>query len=331
MPGSIHSYTLKRNRSYSTTWTACSPPSEPVSKLSKLKNSFVIFTHKLARPFTHISNDNDKANSRLVQWVDTQRRPSLASNIFQRFRSEVSLERKTRKGSADHDFAYEQRHYLLKATRSHTKLSLEDSSQVENTERNSQTVPASPQLPRLIVSRQTQPELPGILVQCDSSCTSSTKPCNNSSLLIPPSHPLPSHSRNPSHISSSNITVDSEHLTAKEFADLTGIRIQSDDDDEIPTSNTQLRTSSCSISSACSKPQIWDREFWQSPSKLAQDLASQDNLDHRDEPPVFNQLRRMNTRSSDKLSNHSRNLVIKKGRFEICLEAADDQTVPSNT
>ncbi|SAM05901.1 hypothetical protein [Absidia glauca] len=55
------------------------------------------------------------------------------------------------------------------------------------------------------------------------------------SLQNAPSHHNYHHSRHPSHISfmsASNITVNSEDLTAKEFADMTGIKIIPDTDDD---------------------------------------------------------------------------------------------------
>jgi hypothetical protein len=113
------------------------------------------------------------------------------------------------------------------------------------------------------------------------------------------------HHRNTSCISTSNITVNSENLTAREFADMTGIRICSDDeslDDELVVDHASTLQKTCAseeelishgslfwtphttiysnhitansfgghsrTSSMFKKPQIWEQEFWKSSEDL---------------------------------------------------------------
>jgi hypothetical protein len=113
------------------------------------------------------------------------------------------------------------------------------------------------------------------------------------------------HHRNASCISTSNITVNSEDLTAREFADMTGIRICSDDentDDELVVERSSTPQKTCAsdeelishsslfstphttvysnhitvsslgghsrTSSTLKKPQIWEQEFWKNSEDL---------------------------------------------------------------
>lgn len=113
------------------------------------------------------------------------------------------------------------------------------------------------------------------------------------------------HHRNASCISTSNITVNSEDLTAREFADMTGIRICSDDenmDDELVVERASTPQKTCAsdeelishsslfstphttvysnhitvsslgghsrTSSTLKKPQIWEQEFWKNSEDL---------------------------------------------------------------
>ncbi|KAI8576328.1 hypothetical protein K450DRAFT_291619 [Umbelopsis ramanniana AG] len=113
------------------------------------------------------------------------------------------------------------------------------------------------------------------------------------------------HQRNSSCISTSNFTVNSENLTAREFADMTGIRICSDDedlDDELVVERASTPQKTCQsdeelisqsslfstphttiysnhitansfgghsrTSSTLKKPQIWEQEFWKNSEDL---------------------------------------------------------------
>lgn len=162
------------------------------------------------------------------------------------------------------------------------------------------------------------------------------------------------HIRHYSHvscISSSNITVNSEDLTAKEFADIAGIRILSEeendtihdrpiesgskictfcgtDDNELPSlivtsshhNNSSILRSSHSISSNNSsvynnnnndEPQIWDNDFWQKPGTSSSIIEP---------PPILHELKRYNTQQQD--------TYIKKGRFEIHLSSSSNVSSP---
>jgi hypothetical protein len=149
-----------------------------------------------------------------------------------------------------------------------------------------------------------------------------------------------SHIRHYSHvscISSSNITVNSEDLTAKEFADIAGIRILSEDENDpidsnacslinkkicthcgdeennipsliVTSSNSSHHNNASSILSKSSlyndmildEPQIWDNDFWQRPGSSR--LAA---------PSILHELKQNVSLNQD--------TYIKKGRFEIHL------------
>ncbi|KAI9276086.1 hypothetical protein BY458DRAFT_506322 [Sporodiniella umbellata] len=100
------------------------------------------------------------------------------------------------------------------------------------------------------------------------------------------------HGRHYSHvscISASNITVNSEDLTAKEFAEIAGIHILSDEEEEevaIPekkcafcstsdmsssliVTNHTVHSTLSSCSTSASNNNIWDLEFWKHPLQPA--------------------------------------------------------------
>ncbi|KAF7721495.1 hypothetical protein EC973_004634 [Apophysomyces ossiformis] len=213
-------------------------------------------------------------------------------------------------------------------------------------------------------------------------------------------------------------SANSEDLTAKEFASITGIKIlpeDSDDEDrkiycEQHTKNhavsTQhglsnrcyncpfhqqvhehnadeeedisvysdfsMQSQDASCSHRNSQYQIWDSRFWQKPENMhPPDENYYDSTDHVavakfhmtenilrkpsqrstatmrtilsddtaiDEPPILQELRRMNSKKSAILSNtekqkvdNSRNCVIRKGRFEIHLETAEKSNQTENS
>lgn len=218
-----------------------------------------------------------------------------------------------------------------------------------------------------------------------------------------------------------DMTVKSEELTAREFADMTGIKIISDDEhddsyssdvmvshaiDRVETKGSVLTadvlhqssiTATSSIHSAethawsikC-KPQIWDSGFWQKPdcctaqcqpcqqpipihvipqkiddkprpqttatssedttstmlsnlfscntasscgSSIDSELLSSSPRTHDDEivaePPLISQLRRTSCTSAIKRNEQSGGVIIKKGRFHICLGDTQDTHIPS--
>lgn len=146
------------------------------------------------------------------------------------------------------------------------------------------------------------------------------------------------HIRHYSHVScisatsTHNLTtsVNSEDLTAKEFADIAGIRILSEDDDthtceekictncgdndRMPSlvvtsrisNSSMIRGSDGSSIYYCppdeeeEEPQIWDNQFWRKPGQ-------QDTLMM---PPILHELK------------HHQDTFLKKGRFEIHLSSA---------
>lgn len=173
-----------------------------------------------------------------------------------------------------------------------------------------------------------------------------------------------SHIRHYSHvscISSSNITVNSEDLTAKEFADIAGIRILSEEDDDpiesdacsllnkkickhcgdeennmpsliVTSSNSSHYNNANSTLSRGSiyndimmlddEPQIWDTDFWQRPGERSSSSRPAT-------PSILHELKQNVSLSQD--------TYIRKGRFEIHLsnnntteDAAPNKTQQSN-
>ncbi|KAG0172141.1 hypothetical protein DFQ28_004293 [Apophysomyces sp. BC1034] len=386
---------LKRNRSASTSRT---PPPEPVSKLSKLKSGWAKLTSLGLR------GQDDKSKR---GW--DQRRYSLS--VFTHcFRSEENLQ-PPKPAFAGDDF-FERNRYK-KSSLSQTKLDLKKPRNEEtNMNQNAQTVPAVCRTPAW--SNPKKQPLPSILIRQQPSADEpvfTRHHRHTSSALSAPAftqkRKSTSHIRHYSHvsyISSSNITVNSEDLTAKEFADIAGIKILSEDDDrsdedrddhkccyceddDVAIRSTSSRSglatpqrhdlvdeeSQLSVKSYCSmhshdtrscarKPKIWDNDFWRKPGddSLAPPNDTKQSIEKQRsrtsvnsqlpplpssslEPPILHELRKMNTMSSEKLTNQDAqqltvqstcSRVIRKGRFEIHLEVtggeqpeAPDQTV----
>ncbi|KAI8880045.1 hypothetical protein K501DRAFT_161128, partial [Backusella circina FSU 941] len=147
-----------------------------------------------------------------------------------------------------------------------------------------------------------------------------------------------SHIRHYSHVScmsASNITVNSENLTAKEFADIAGIRILSEDE-EYSSSTFQSFNSSDNYTSHSSPLDtiqdadhdlnIWDVNFWQQPGDDLQQVSSP-HLHQNEEPPILHQLRRRDYN----LSSNQQDTIIRKGRFEIHLSHCNHSNTISST
>lgn len=109
---------------------------------------------------------------------------------------------------------------------------------------------------------------------------------------------------------SSNLTVHSENLTAKEFADMTGIKILPEDEEEKVLIAPQESYISSSHSLQISD-YIWNSSFWKNPKNNDQ-LTLQP---YRIEPPPI--LRELKHHKTDL----SQDTFIKRGRFEIHLYA----------
>jgi hypothetical protein len=341
MTNAFSALSLKRNRSTSTTPTKANSYSEPVSKLSKLKSGFSIFS-KITDVLQPNNQDYEQKENKRTSWI----------GLLQYFRTTTDTDgtRLRRKATYDSDSYYEYHHY-------HKKQQI--------LERNNHTLPAT--------------NLTSILIKQSSGSTNPSQQTSSQPQLTK----ISSRRSNATHISVSNITVNSEDLTAKEFADIAGIRILPevvDDpiiDQERKVTNTcstsnsfiedvQMRTVSTAqgfldehysviscISVRENKPNIWDIEFWQNPED--QLLVSRNNstLTRRStskstnnkpqqstnvtvvEPPILHELRRMNTRNNEKKkidsSSSQQHCVIKKGRFEIRLgdmttNSTDQQT-----
>lgn len=334
---------LKRNRSTSKAHSFTNV--EPVSKLSKLKSGFSLFS---------------KITQSLSQ-EDSHKR----SGLFQYFRNNSNNDYD--KKAYDNDRHYEYNHYYSTKKSDHEK-------------RNIHTLPTA-----------TTKKLTGILIK--RSGTNPTTIAFKHFDEPENSHHQFSSSRGRhrtySNATISNMTINSEDLTAKEFADITGIRILpeensieddieviegyrrdidreqrrfSQDEDVIMNNATissrytndhheRLSVLSCtsfqSYSTQNNKLKIWDNEFWSHPELPTMATVSRSNTTcstnagkttalsmsdgglnrklstrsttttHLSEPPILHELRRMNTTGND--TN-----FIKKGRFEIHLGNAAD-------
>ncbi|CAO3615318.1 unnamed protein product [Mucor hiemalis] len=327
---------LKRNRSTSKAHSFTNV--EPVSKLSKLKSGFSLF-------------------SRITQSLSQE---DKRSGLFQYFRNNSNSDNDRK--AYDNDRHFEHNQYYSAKKSDHEK-------------RNIHTLPTA-----------TTQKLTGILIKRSGT--------NPTTIAFKHYEPENSHQfstgrgrrRTYSNATISNMTINSEDLTAKEFADIAGIRILPEEENTIEDdieviegcrrdvdneqrkfsqdedivmnnatissryTNDRLSVLSCtsfqSYSTQSNKLKIWDNEFWFHPevpvatasritaSKTTVLSMSDSGLNRKlstrstrlAEPPILHELRRMNTTGND--SN-----FIKKGRFEIHLGNAVDggDSITSNT
>lgn len=171
----------------------------------------------------------------------------------------------------------------------------------------------------------TTPKLTGILIKrSDTTPTSTT-------------HHKQTNKRSRAQ---SNLTVNSEDLTAKEFANIAGIRILP----EVTTTSSSLEqqrkftiidedlelhtiTSNYYTTLSLNEFNIWDNQFWSHPHHHTEEQHQQQ--DDRNllppiivDPPILHELRRMGTTEKE--------CVIKKGRFEIQLNSALTTSTTNN-
>ncbi|KAI9354925.1 hypothetical protein BD770DRAFT_411938 [Pilaira anomala] len=187
----------------------------------------------------------------------------------------------------------------------------------------------------------TTPKLTGILIKrSDTTPTSTT-------------HHKQTNKRSRAQ---SNLTVNSEDLTAKEFANIAGIRIlpeitttssleqqqQQQRKFTIVDEDLELNTIASNYYTTLSLNEfnIWDNQFWSHPHphhphhhpevQQPQQQQQQQQQDDRDllpssiivDPPILHELRRMGTTEKE--------FVIKKGRFEIQLNSTTTTTNNNN-
>ncbi|KAI8890483.1 hypothetical protein K501DRAFT_281794 [Backusella circina FSU 941] len=306
---------LKRNRSTSTCKTSSSSTGEPVSKLSRLKNSgFSIFS-KLSNS-THNTKNKNESNT-------SSKHHSFIDFFNQYFRSiDGTVHNNShlrRKNTYESDKNYEFNHYRREARKK--KLAL-------NAERNVYTVPTPKKLKSILIKHGHSRSV--LTTMADASLVAETS--------IPIRY-------------SNTLTTNSEDLTAKEFADIAGIRILSEDQHQSETEDSIMHSISSRTPSSFGQsstddhhltvvshaslasrgdiqPKIWDNDFWLNSEENSSRAVSRNNSTRRDmlepvlesganmvEPPILHELRRMGTCGSDKSG------VIKKGRFEIYLES----------
>ncbi|CAO3645580.1 unnamed protein product [Mucor fragilis] len=192
---------LKRNRSTSTSKAHSVGSSEPVSKLSRLKSGLNIFS-KISDAIAQHQHDS--------QFSSYTKRTSFVG-ILQYFRNDQDTRNKSRlrrKATYDSDGYYEYHQYHQKLNRKQTNA--------RQVERNIHTLP-TPQAKKLT----------SILIkQSGTNLVSQQQQQQHHQQLTKVS----SRRSNATHVSASNITVNSEDLTAKEFADIAGIRILPEND-----------------------------------------------------------------------------------------------------
>lgn len=284
---------LKRNRSTNKSFSS-SHTTEPVTKLSKLKSGFSIFSRKL------LSHHHDHTTNSSTKTKRSSTASILIVGLFQYFRStedhrisksnsscnsSSSTTELKRKATFDSDRNFEYNHYYnrknveesnihaLPITTSNSKLT---SILIKRSDTN-------PSYPQRSVNQQKQQQ------QYSSSSLSKA----NSTMSA-------HRKRSWSNATISNMTINSEDLTAKEFADIAGIRIlpedgnleeeeddnavrkyidQEEDDDEdfiMNTASSRYTTphdnrlsfisyASLASHSTSSKLKIWDNEFWLNP------------------------------------------------------------------
>ncbi|KAI7882411.1 hypothetical protein K492DRAFT_59417 [Lichtheimia hyalospora FSU 10163] len=329
-----------------------------------------------------------KWRHRWSQHFDKRRLSSILSNGF------FDIEKHHEKYPFANDTFYEHERYR-RASRSHSRLDLKASTTIatsdsSNDERhlrqNAQTMPPTPSpLPSPMMDDEDDMAMPwkprdnhssnnkalpaSILVKRGddsvlsntsttmtptATATTTTKKANrvrsksSSSISSKRGH----HIR---HKSSSNITVNSEDLTAKEFADIAGIRILDDaslsccDNDAIMhTTCTSTRSSlqgrdyshhrSMRSAASCSllrpTPHIWDAEFWNNPdASCSKTISNNDRNSIKQQQQPLQEWGRRRSTSNDSSRSRSaiNNCVIKKGRFEICLETAESTEAFANS
>lgn len=252
---------------------------------------------------------------------DNNNRRTSFIGLFQYFRS--NEDHKGTTYASDSHYEYNQYHNLKKNG--------------QEIERNVHTLPIN-----------VAPKLTSILIKRSGTTPSSMQHIHQ--------HPvIHRRGRTYSNATISNMTINSEDLTAKEFADIAGIRILPEEEDprkfsqEGSSEDVVMTTISSlthyaglsifdaeSMSSYTSIPnnnknglKIWDNEFWFHPEvTTSRSVQAQQHADldrklsissiKLIEPPILHELRRMGTRNSEK--DHC---VIKKGRFEIQLGTDD--------
>ncbi|KAL1928137.1 hypothetical protein VTP01DRAFT_3053 [Rhizomucor pusillus] len=225
------------------------------SKFTKLKTGFALFS-KFANSFSFNNNTENPWPNPTQQEQQGHKRRSSIGTFFQSLcntRGESNDDALSKRRGSTNSFANDaifERYRYRKQSLSQSKLDLghkkqapEDEQESDCVERNALTAPGcSAPLPRVIC---WQDPLPGILVNKSNNNSKNNTPGHRhtSSAVSVPTNV--GHKRNKtivhvrhyshvSYISSSNITVNSEDLTAKEFADIAGIKILPEDESSSP-------------------------------------------------------------------------------------------------
>jgi hypothetical protein len=276
---------LKRNRSTNKPFSS-STTTEPVTKLSKLKSGFSTLSKKLLSDHHHDSGSTTKRISScflmigLFQYLRSNEDHQIKSS-----KSSTSTTELKRKATFDSDRNYEYNQY-------HSRKNF-----VEE-ERNMHTLPiaSSPsKLTSILIKRSCTNPTTSYRQVIQQHQQAATVDKANSTISA-------RRKRTWSNATVSNMTINSEDLTAKEFADIAGIRILPEDEDYVETEEQQMRRyndqdeseedfivhtvssryttqnhhersslisyASLTSHSTTSKLKIWDSEFWLNPEEV---------------------------------------------------------------
>ncbi|KAI8371590.1 uncharacterized protein BYT42DRAFT_580796 [Radiomyces spectabilis] len=297
-------FNLKKDPAKNISKSNNNPTSENLSKFKGIKSGLTLFRklRSTLRVFTHHHEPHHRT---LWQWChhhkngDTPRR-SVLPQTLSRFRSldDINISTHSKPSDQTNFYPEDEPYRRLRASRSQTKsIKLRRSLSREQLH-HAYTIPHNG------YGRKADQPLTSILIKPYGSSTHTVHPassCSTSSASAGPaserisigslSSRKPSdHKRQNSHLSSyvlaSNITTHSEDLTAKEFADIAGIKILPEDefdDDAVmytassflpfpyhhreETVNMSLYTQSSMYShgDTLRRLQIWDPEFWINP------------------------------------------------------------------
>ncbi|KAI9026524.1 hypothetical protein CLU79DRAFT_717493 [Phycomyces nitens] len=222
MTGAFASLSHKRHRSPSTAKT---PPTAPIGKLSKLKSGLSLFG-RLTNPFGSGTTNSSQDNSEDDEW-DQPKKYSLSALMHCFKSADPTAEPHPLAGDA----LYEQTHYRQRSVCPAPPVYDQPSQPLRK-----KSLPS-------ILKKDPQDDHPTPFVRHHRH-TSSLQSSGLSVPSINGRHKQSRHVRHFSHVSSS-ITVNSEDLTAKEFADYTGIRILSEDNNEEDSEDGDERKCGC--------------------------------------------------------------------------------------
>ncbi|KAI9289044.1 hypothetical protein BC943DRAFT_315856 [Umbelopsis sp. AD052] len=351
--------------------------SGPLRRSKSQCGSFALSTTS----FGDIRNNTDwKAQTEQIMESDSRHEFSRYHRRREHAQSSIMLSdarSKRRKDSENSDYSdennepilafsvYEEKAKWISGIRSYLSLRRRDSHRREKLHKKSKSVPTT--TARSTINRSTIADTAGpfgsnrsgILVN-GQSMKSPISPSERKQFAVPTSTKVErkerrqcqssattsmDHQRNASCVSTSNFTVNSEDLTAREFADMTGIRICSDDeslDDEFEVERASTPQRTCASdeelishsslfstpyttiysnhitansfgghsrsSSTLKKPQIWEQEFWKNSEDLQSMPLCFNSLQHQEGYQIENGTLQLPKSKSVQLEPYHRSL-----------------------